>query len=29
MLRSYRIIGERIDEEPVIMKPHRPPETAQ
>ena len=29
MLRSYRIIGERIEEEPVIMEPHRPPETAQ
>jgi [CysO sulfur-carrier protein]-S-L-cysteine hydrolase len=29
MLRSYRIVGERIDEEPVVMEPHRPPETAQ
>ena len=29
MLRSYRIVGGRIDEEPVIMEPHRPPETAQ
>ena len=29
MLRSYRIVGERIEEEPVIMEPHRPSETAQ